>query len=172
MSLLNAKFVNHCCKKLYSEKINKRGRGWPIFKKKSIHIASTHSERTWKDLLYIRDNDANEWMIRTWGWRLRIGSCALYWFSTMIEKNFRGQEGRKIFSTRSFHHLAEAWIGPSDSPSCGQYCNFESLYFIYFALEMKRAWLVKALDHLGLSVLSMKLVLTIKIEHYQHRIYH
>ena len=34
MSLLNAKFVNHCCKKLYSEKINKRGRDWPIFKKK------------------------------------------------------------------------------------------------------------------------------------------
>ena len=40
MSLLNAQFAFHCCKKLYSEKINKRGQGWPIFKKKYAYFFS------------------------------------------------------------------------------------------------------------------------------------
>ena len=52
----------HCCKKLYSEKINKRGRGWPIFKKKyhprcpQIHKLTTLAK--YFDIFYEHAHDA------------------------------------------------------------------------------------------------------------------
>ena len=52
MPLLNAQFANHSCKKLYSEKINKRGRVGLIFFTHVSHMLSF--DRTITDAMKVR----------------------------------------------------------------------------------------------------------------------